>query len=586
MFKLIRNLKAVDFALLLCCMALIFWMVWLELRMPEYMATITRLVQTENSDMKDIFHNGGMMLLCAAASLILSIGVSYVISTIAARFSLIIRKKLFNKVEELDYYQASQFSTSSLITRTTNDITQLQMVLGMGTQMLIRAPLTVTIAISKIMGKSWQWSSATAVAVVILLSFVAIMVSVVLPRFKVLQKLTDKLNGVTRENLTGIRVVHAFNAEKYQEDKFDKANDELTKTQIFTQRALSALSPMMYLVMEGVSLAIYFIGASLISGADAADKQMLFADMIVFSSYAMQIIISFLVLSGVFMIIPRAEVSAKRINEVLDTEPTIKNGELTESTSSERGTVEFHKVSFKYPDSEEYTLKDISFKVNKGETVAIVGSTGSGKTTLVNLIERFYDANEGEVFVDGENVRNYKQSSLRNKIAYVPQKTVMFDATVSANVSYGDNGKKRADEGKIAEALRVAQAKEFVEKMSGKQKAHIAQGGSNISGGQKQRLAIARAIARDPEIYIFDDSFSALDFKTDAKLRKELKEYTGGATNIIVAQRIGTIMHADQIIVLDEGKCVGKGKHADLLKHCDVYQQIAYSQLTKEELEA
>ena len=586
MFRLIRNLKRKDFALLLCCVTLIFAMVWLELKMPEYMANITRLVQTEGSEMHEIYLNGGMMLGCAGLSLLFSIGVSFVISTIAARFSLIIRKMLFDKVEELDYYQASQFSTSSLITRTTNDITQLQMVLGMGTMMLIRAPLTVTIAISKIMGKSWQWSTATAIAVVVLLSFIAIMISIVMPRFKILQKLTDRLNGVTRENLTGIRVVHAFNAEKYQEEKFDKANDELTKTQLFTQRAMSALSPMMYLVMEGISLVIYFIGAKLITDANMADKQDLFADMIVFSSYAMQIIISFLVLSGIFMIIPRAQVSAKRINEVLDTEPTLENGSLIESTSNERGTIEFHKVSFKYPDSEEYMLKDISFKVDKGETVAIVGSTGSGKTTLVNLIERFYDANEGEVFVDGENVRNYKQSALRNKIAYVPQKAVMFDASVEANVKYGDNGKKRADEKKVSEALKVAQAKEFVDKMSGKQKAHIAQGGTNISGGQKQRLAIARAIARDPEIYIFDDSFSALDFKTDAKLRKELKEYTGGATNIIVAQRIGTIMHADQIIVLDEGKCVGKGKHSELLKNCEVYKQIAYSQLTKAELEA
>ena len=586
MFRLIRNLKRKDFALLLCCVTLIFAMVWLELKMPEYMANITRLVQTEGSEMHEIYLNGGMMLGCAGLSLLFSIGVSFVISTIAARFSLIIRKMLFDKVEELDYYQASQFSTSSLITRTTNDITQLQMVLGMGTMMLVRAPLTVTIAISKIMGKSWQWSTATAIAVVVLLSFIAIMISIVMPRFKILQKLTDRLNGVTRENLTGIRVVHAFNAEKYQEEKFDKANDELTKTQLFTQRAMSALSPMMYLVMEGISLVIYFIGAKLITDANMADKQDLFADMIVFSSYAMQIIISFLVLSGIFMIIPRAQVSAKRINEVLDTEPTLENGSLIESTSSERGTIEFHKVSFKYPDSEEYMLKDISFKVGKGETVAIVGSTGSGKTTLVNLIERFYDANEGEVFVDGENVRNYKQSALRNKIAYVPQKAVMFDASVEANVKYGDNGKKRADEKKVSEALKVAQAKEFVDKMSGKQKAHIAQGGTNISGGQKQRLAIARAIARDPEIYIFDDSFSALDFKTDAKLRKELKEYTGGATNIIVAQRIGTIMHADQIIVLDEGKCVGKGKHSELLKNCEVYKQIAYSQLTKAELEA
>ncbi len=586
MFRLLKNLTAKDFAWMLFAFVFIFGQIWLELKMPDYMANITTLVQTENSDLNEILHNGAMMLLCAAGSLVLAFVVSYIISKVAARFSLIVRKKLFDKVEELDYYQAAKFSTSSLITRTTNDITQLQMVLGMGSMMLVRAPLTVAVAISKIVGKSWQWSTATAIAVVVLLSGLAIVMSIVVPRFKLLQKMTDKLNGVTRENLTGIRVVHAFNAEKYQENKFDKANDELTNTQLFTQRAMSVLSPGMYLIMEGVALSIYIIGAHMIDGADMLSKGQLFADMIVFSSYAMQIIISFLVLSGIFMIVPRAQVSAKRINEVLDTEPTIINGALKESTAGETGTIEFHNVSFKYPDSEEYMLKDISFKVNKGETLAIVGSTGSGKTTLVNLIERFYDASNGEVFVDGENVKNYKQSALRNKIAYVPQKAVMFDASVAANVSYGDNGKKRADEKKISEALRVAQASNFVNRMSGKTKAHIAQGGTNVSGGQRQRLAIARAIARDPEIYIFDDSFSALDFQTDAKLRKELREYTGGATNVIVAQRIGTVMHADQIIVLDEGKCVGLGKHSDLLKHCEVYQQIAYSQLTKEELEA
>lgn len=586
MFKLIRKLEPRDYILLFCSAILIFLQVWLELKMPDYMAQITKLVQTENSDMNEILGNGGMMLLCAAGSLVMAVLVSYVISTVAARFSLVIRKLLFDKVEELDYYQATQFSTSSLITRTTNDITQLQMVLGMGTMMLVRAPVTVTVAISKIVGKSWQWSTSTAIAVVVLLSTLAIVMSIVTPRFKILQKLTDKLNGVTRENLTGIRVVHAFNAEKYQEDKFDKTNDDLTKTQLFTQRAMSLLSPMMYLVMEVISLVIYLIGASLINQADIADKGQLFADMIVFSSYAMQIIISFLVLSGIFMIIPRAQVSAKRINEVLDTEPTIKNGVLLDSTTGEKGTIEFKDVSFKYPDADEYMLENLNFKINQGETVAIVGSTGSGKTTLVNLIERFYDVSKGKVLVDGEDVRNYKQHALRNKIAYVPQKAVMFDASVSANISYGDNGKKSADPKKVSEALRVAQAKDFVSKMKGKEKAHIAQGGTNVSGGQRQRLAIARAIARDPEIYIFDDSFSALDFKTDAKLRKELKEYTGGATSIIVAQRIGTVMHADQIIVLDEGKCVGLGKHKDLLKHCEVYKQIAYSQLAKAELEA
>ncbi len=553
--------------------------------MPDYMANITKLVQTEGSQMSEILRNGGMMLACAAGSLILAVLVSYILSNLAATFSLVVRKALFDKVEELDLDQANKFSTSSLITRTTNDITQLQMVIGMGTMMLLRAPITVTVAITKIVGKSWQWSTTTAIAVVILLSFIAASITIVLPRFKKMQKLTDRLNGVTRENLTGIRVVHAFNAESYQEQKFTQANSDLTETQLFTQRVMSLLSPMMYLIMEGVSLAIYFIGAFLVDGA-TTDKLDIFSDMIVFSTYAMQIIISFLVLSGIFIILPRAQVSAKRINEVLDTEITIKNGTIKEPETGLVGTIEFKNVSFKYPDSQDYMLKNISFKAKQGETVAIVGSTGSGKTTLVNLIERFYDATDGEVIVDGVNVKNYKQSALRNRIGYVPQKAVMFDASVLENVSYGDNGREKADEKTVKKALEVAQGKDFVEKMAKKYKSHIAQGGTNVSGGQRQRLAIARAIARDPEIYIFDDSFSALDFKTDAKLRQALKEYTKDSTSLIVAQRIGTIMHADQILVLDDGKCVGKGTHKELMKNCPVYKQIALSQLTKQELEA
>lgn len=553
--------------------------------MPDYMANITKLVQTEGSQMSEILRNGGMMLICAAGSLILAVIVSYILSNLAATFSLLVRKALFDKVEELDLDQANKFSTSSLITRTTNDITQLQMVIGMGTMMLLRAPITVTVAITKIVGKSWQWSTTTAIAVVILLSFIATSMTIVLPRFKKMQKLTDRLNGVTRENLTGIRVVHAFNAESYQEQKFTQANSDLTEIQLFTQRVMSLLSPMMYLIMQGVSLAIYFIGAFLVDGA-TTDKLDIFSDMIVFSTYAMQIIISFLVLSGIFIILPRAQVSAKRINEVLDTEITIKNGTIKEPGTGLVGTIEFKNVSFKYPDSQDYMLKNISFKAKQGETVAIVGSTGSGKTTLVNLIERFYDATDGEVIVDGVNVKDYKQSALRNRIGYVPQKAVMFDASVLENVSYGDNGHKKADEETVKKALEVAQGKDFVEKMAKKYKSHIAQGGTNVSGGQRQRLAIARAIARDPEIYIFDDSFSALDFKTDAKLRQALKEYTKDSTSLIVAQRIGTIMHADQILVLDDGKCVGKGTHKELMKNCPVYKQIALSQLTKQELEA
>lgn len=585
MLRLFRYYKPKDWLLFVAVAFLIFASVWIELLMPDYMANITKLVQTEGSQMSDILWNGGMMLACAAGSLILAVVVSYILSNLAATFSLVVRKALFDKVEELDLDQANKFSTSSLITRTTNDITQLQMVIGMGTMMLLRAPITVTVAITKIVGKSWQWSTTTAIAVVILLSFIATSITIVLPRFRKMQKLTDRLNGVTRENLTGIRVVHAFNAESYQEQKFTQANSDLTETQLFTQRVMSLLSPMMYLIMEGVSLAIYFIGAFLVDGA-TTDKLDIFSDMIVFSTYAMQIIISFLVLSGIFIILPRAQVSAKRINEVLDTEITIKNGTIKEPETGLVGTIEFKNVSFKYPDSQDYMLKNISFKAKQGETVAIVGSTGSGKTTLVNLIERFYDATDGEVIVDGVNVKDYKQSALRNRIGYVPQKAVMFDASVLENVSYGDNGREKADEKTVKKALEVAQGKDFVEKMAKKYKSHIAQGGTNVSGGQRQRLAIARAIARDPEIYIFDDSFSALDFKTDAKLRQALKEYTKDSTSLIVAQRIGTIMHADQIIVLDDGKCVGKGTHKELMKNCPVYKQIALSQLTKQELEA
>ena len=585
MLRLFRYYKPKDWLLFVAVALLIFASVWIELLMPDYMANITKLVQTEGSQMSEILWNGGMMLACAAGSLILAVLVSYILSNLAATFSLVVRKALFDKVEELDLDQANKFSTSSLITRTTNDITQLQMVIGMGTMMLLRAPITVTVAITKIVGKSWQWSTTTAIAVVILLSFIAASITIVLPRFKKMQKLTDRLNGVTRENLTGIRVVHAFNAESYQEQKFTQANSDLTETQLFTQRVMSLLSPMMYLIMEGVSLAIYFIGAFLVDGA-TTDKLDIFSDMIVFSTYAMQIIISFLVLSGIFIILPRAQVSAKRINEVLDTEITIKNGTIKEPETGLVGTIEFKNVSFKYPDSQDYMLKNISFKAKQGETVAIVGSTGSGKTTLVNLIERFYDATDGEVIVDGVNVKNYKQSALRNRIGYVPQKAVMFDASVLENVSYGDNGREKADEKTVKKALEVAQGKDFVEKMAKKYKSHIAQGGTNVSGGQRQRLAIARAIARDPEIYIFDDSFSALDFKTDAKLRQALKEYTKDSTSLIVAQRIGTIMHADQILVLDDGKCVGKGTHKELMKNCPVYKQIALSQLTKQELEA
>lgn len=585
MLKLIKNFTKKEWILALICLVLVVTQVWLELKMPDYMSEITKLVQTEGSQMKDILVNGGYMLTCALGSLVAAVITGYITSRISSNFSKTIRKKLFNKVEDLAMQEVKQFSTSSLITRTTNDITQIEMLIAMGLQLLIKAPITAIWAITKILNKSWQWSAITAVAVAILMTTIAIIMVIVLPRFKKVQKLIDKLNGVTRENLTGIRVVRAFNAEQYQEEKFDKANNNLTNQQLFNQKVFAVMQPMMYIIMYMVILSIYYVGAYLIKDAGMADKISLFGDMVVFSSYAMQVIMSFLMLAMIFMMLPRAQVSANRINEVLDTEISIKDGKINTKTNNEVGTVEFKNVSFKYPDADEYLLKDISFKANKGDTVAFIGSTGSGKSTLINLIPRFYDATEGEVLVDGINVKNYTQEFLHDKIGYVPQKAVMFNGTVKLNISYGDNGKEKPTDEQIKKAIEVAQGTEFVEKMDGQYDAHMAQGGTNVSGGQKQRLSIARAIARNPEIYIFDDSFSALDYKTDSVLRKELKKYTSDATSLIVAQRIGTIMNADQIVVLDNGVIVGKGTHKELLKTCEVYKQIALSQLSKEELE-
>lgn len=584
MFKLFKNFTKKDYLLIFISLIFILVQVWLDLKLPDYMSEITKLVQTEGSKMSAILQNGGYMLLCAFGSLLSAILVGYISSNVSASFSKTIRKKLFDKVENLGIAEVKNFSTSSLITRTTNDITQIQMFISMGLQLLIKAPVTAIWAVTKILNKNITWSAVTAVAVIILLVTILTLMLIVMPRFKKVQKLTDKLNGVTRENLTGIRVVRAFNAEKYQEDKFAQVNDELTNTQLFNQKAFSVMQPIMYLVMYFLTLSIYFIGADLINKSLMADKLGLFSDMVVFSSYSMQVIMSFLMLAMIFMMLPRASVSAKRINEVLDTELSIKDGNFTGSTK-EMGTVEFKNVSFKYPDAEEYLLENISFKANKGETVAFIGSTGSGKSSLINLIPRFYDATDGEVLVDGVNVKEYKQESLRNKLSYVPQKATLFHGTVSSNVSFGDNGREEITAKKIEEAIKVAQAEEFVTKMDKTYNADIAQGGTNVSGGQKQRLSIARAVARDPEIYIFDDSFSALDYKTDYVLRKELKNYTKDATSLIVAQRIGTIMNADKILVLDNGHCVGMGTHKELLKNCEVYKQIALSQLSKEELE-
>ena len=583
MFKLLKNLHKKDYLFIVLAILFIAGQVGLELKMPEYMSAITRLVQTEGSEMNEILRNGGMMLLCALCSLLSTIIAGWFVSHVGADFSFITRKKIFDKVESLSINEVRKFSTASLITRTTNDITQVRTLITMGANMLVRAPLSAIWAIVKIHGKSWEWSTATAVAVVILLATMITTMMIVIPRFKIIQKLTDKLNGVTRENLTGIRVVRAFNAEKYQEHKFNKSNTELSDITRFVDRVMSVMSPMMYMVMNGVTLAIYCIGAYLISNSVMVDKLTIFSDMVVFSSYAMHVIFSFLMVAMIFMMIPRAQVSADRINEVLDAPITIQDGDFDDETA-EIGTVEFRDVSFKYPDAEEYLLKNVSFKAEKGQTVAFIGSTGSGKSTLINLVPRFYDVTDGAVFVDGVNVKDYKQKALRRKLGYVPQKAVIFSGTVASNISYGDSGKGKPSERKIQAAARVAQAKNFVEKLENQYNAHIAQSGTNISGGQKQRLAIARAIARDPEIYIFDDSFSALDYKTDAALRQALKEYTKDATSLIVAQRIGTIMNADQIIVLDKGECVGKGTHKELMKNCEIYREIALSQLTKEEL--
>lgn len=585
MLKLFKSFNKKDWTLIAIIFALILVQVWLDLKLPEYMSEITTLIQTEGSIMSDILIKGAYMLACALGSLTSAFIVGFLASRLSAHFSLNLRKKIFTKVGKFGMEEIKKFETSSLITRTTNDVTQLEMFISMGLQLLIKAPVMAIWAVSKILNKSLEWSLLTGAGVVILLITVISLLIIVFPRFEKVQKLIDKVNGVTRENLTGIRVIRAFNAEKYQQNRFENVNDNLTGMQMFNQKCFAILNPIMNIVMHGLTLGIYFIGAYLINAAGMVEKINLFSDMVVFSSYAMQVISAFLMLAMIFMILPRAQVSARRINEVLESDISIKDGKLDVKDTKEVGTVEFKNVSFKYPDADEYLLRNISFKVNKGETIAFIGSTGSGKSSLINLVPRFYDATDGEILIDGINVKDYTLESLNNKIGYVPQKAVMFTGTVNSNVGYGDNGKKKISSKKIKEAIEVAQGTDFVTKMDKSYDAHIARGGTNVSGGQKQRLAIARAIARDPEIYIFDDSFSALDYKTDAILRKELKKYTKDATSMIVAQRIGTIINADKIVVLDKGECVGIGTHKELLKKCKVYKEIALSQLSKEELE-
>ena len=579
-----QNLKKTDWLLAAVCLAFIVVQVWLDLKTPDYMAEITTLVQTAGSTMGEILSAGGMMLLCSLGSLAASVVTAICAARIAATLGATLRGRLFSKVQSFSMEEIGHFSTASLITRSTNDVTQIQMLIVLGLQMLLRAPIMAVFAIYKIAGKQWEWTLATAVAVVVLLVVVGVCLLLATPKFRRMQKLTDDLNRVTRENLTGLRVVRAYNAEDYQETKFAQANAALTGNQLFAQRTLAFLLPSIQLVMSGLSLAIYWIGGVLIDQAGMQAKLTLFSDMMVFSQYAIQVVMAFMMLVMIFMILPRASVAAHRIGEVLHTHPTILDGTQVSGDPACPGQVEFRNVSFRYPDAEEYVLKDISFTAKRGETVAIIGSTGCGKSTVVNLIPRFYDATEGQVLVDGVDVREYDQRSLRNKIGYVSQKATLFTGTIASNVAYGDNGEAPPSPADVQAAVATAQAEDFVTHMEGGYEGYVAQGGANLSGGQKQRLSIARAIARKPEILLFDDAFSALDYKTDRVLRSALDQTCQNTTRIIVAQRIGTIRDADQIIVLDDGQIAGIGKHQDLMQTCGVYQQIALSQLSKEEL--
>ncbi|MFC0476542.1 ABC transporter ATP-binding protein [Robertmurraya beringensis] len=585
MIKIFKHLQGKDWLLIMCSLVFIIAQVWLDLKLPDYMYEITMLVQTEESKMSEVLVQGGYMLLCAVGSMIAAMITGFFAAKVAAGFSVRLRGMVFEKTMSFSMEEINGFSTSSLITRSTNDITQIQLLIATGLQVLVKAPILAVWAVFKIMGKSWEWTAATGFAVLFLIVMLSIIIIVALPKFKVIQTLTDNLNRVTREHLTGIRVVHAYNAGAYQEEKFEQANNDLTNTNLFTSRVMAILMPTMGLIMSGLGLVIYWIGAFLINQAAIPDRLSLFSEMVVFSSYAVQVIMAFMMLSFVFIMLPRASVSAKRINEVLNTKAKIIDGNLTDGKEGLSGEIEFRNVSFKYPDAKDYILRNISFSAHKGETVAIIGSTGSGKTSLVNLIPRFYDAMEGEIFINGVNVKNYSQEALHDKLGYVSQKAVLFRGTVSSNVAYGHNIDIVSEETSIKKAIEIAQATEFVEKMENQYEGEIAQGGTNISGGQKQRLSIARAIFKQPEIYLFDDSFSALDYKTDRILRSLLKKEIKDATTIIVAQRIGTIKDADRIVVLDDGEVVGMGTHQELMINCEVYQEIAYSQLSKEELE-
>lgn len=585
MLKILKYLQKTEWLFILISLVFIVGQVWLDLKLPDYIAEITMLIQTEGTTTSEILAPGGYMLLCAIGSMISAVIVGFFVAKIAASLAMRLRGKVFEKTLSFSMEEINNFSTASLITRSTNDITQIQMMIAMGLQAIVKAPILAIWAIYKISGRGLEWTVATGVAVLILIFMLSIVIIFALPKFKIIQRLTDNLNRVTRENITGLRVIRAYNAENYQMAKFEQANQELTATNLFTNRIMIVMFPGMTFILSGLSVAIYWIGAYLINAADMTDRFTLFANMVVFSSYAVQVVMAFMMLSMIFFLLPRAQVSAKRILEVLQTKAKILDGQQTEGQSDKIGEVEFRNVSFQYPDAEEPILHNISFKAHKGETVAFIGATGSGKTTVVNLIPRFYDATEGDIFVDGVNVKDYTQEALRKKIGYVSQRAILFSGTVASNVSYGDNDQLERSKNAIQKAVSIAQGTEFVEKMEGSYEASIAQGGTNVSGGQKQRLSIARAIYRQPEIYIFDDSFSALDYKTDRTLRSALLKETKGATAFIVAQRIGTIKDANRILVLENGRIVGNGTHEELMQTCQTYQEIAYSQLSKEELD-
>lgn len=587
MLRILKHLRWKEWLLVAACVVLIVGQVQLDLALPDYMSEITRLVRTEGSQMSDILLAGGKMLLCALGSMLLTVCTTFFTAQIASRFSARLRGEMYRKVVGFSNEEINRFSTASLITRTTNDISQLQMFFSFGMQSLIKAPIMAFIAVGKISTKSWEWSLLTGGVIAFVCVLLVFIMLYAVPRMKKMQTLTDNLNRITRENLTGLQVVRAYNAENYQEGKFAKANEEMTRNSQQANIAMSVMNPGMNLAMNGLTLGIYWIGAALISAiavtspAAMMERIGLFSDMVVFMQYAMQVIMAFLMLVMIFVMLPRVTVSAGRVNEVLDTKARIVDGKETQGKPGMKGEIEFRDVSFRYPDADGDTIHHISFTAHHGQTVALIGATGCGKSSIINLIPRLYDATSGQVLVDGVDVRDYTQDALRSKIGFVPQKAFLFAGTVSSNVGYGED---KASGAAIRKAVSIAQAAEFVESPEVGYSGTVAQGGSNFSGGQKQRLSIARAVARDPEILVFDDSFSALDYKTDHALRQALREQTSGTTNIIVAQRIGTIRDADCILVIEDGAIVGKGTHRELMESCKVYQEIAYSQLSKEEL--